>query len=190
MTAIVIGAVLVLIAVILAFPQAKIPSKIMTVLSEGIPMLSFCIVFITFMMTIFTRYVVRVAIPWSYEVSILGYMYCMFFGSGIAVTRDEHVVFSLIYDKLKPGGKLFCKILYNVVLIVLICCAFIPVCKSIFTMKQVTGILKMPYKYIFAPYLWMLAEIVVRSFGVMAAAVKEYKASKNPQLTEGKEAEA
>ena len=57
-------------------------------------------------------------------------------------------------------------------------------------MKQVTGILKMPYKYIFAPYLWMLAEIVVRSFGVMAAAVKEYKASKNPQLTEGKEAEA
>ena len=43
MTAIVIGAVLVLIAVILAFPQAKIPSKIMPVLSEGIPMLSFCV---------------------------------------------------------------------------------------------------------------------------------------------------
>lgn len=190
MTALLIGVILALIAVILAFPKAKIPGKIMTVLSEGVPMLSFIIVFVTFMLTIFTRYVIRVAIPWSYEVSILGYIYCMFFGSGIAVTRDEHVVFSLIYDKLKPAGKLFCKILYNMVLIALICCAFIPVCKSIFAMKQITGILKMPYKYIFAPYLWMLAEIVVRSIGVMIAAVKEYNASKNLQLTEGKEAEA
>lgn len=190
MTAIVIGMCLVLAAVILAFPKANILGKIMTVLSEGIPMLSFIIVFATFMMTIITRYVIRIAIPWSYEVSILGYMYCMFFGSGLAVKRDEHVVFSLIYDKLSPKGKMISKLLYNVILIVLICCAFIPCCKSIFAMKQVTGILKMPYKIVFAPFLWMLAEIVVRSIIVMKEAVKEYKASKNPQLAEGKEAEA
>ena len=91
MNVLLIGAGLILIAVMLAFPKANIPGKIMTVLSEGVPMLSFCIVFITFMMTIISRYVLRVAIPWSYEVSILGYMYCMFFGSGIAIKRDEHV---------------------------------------------------------------------------------------------------
>jgi len=188
MNVLLIGAGLILIAVMLAFPKANIPGKIMTVLSEGVPMLSFCIVFITFMMTIISRYVLRVAIPWSYEVSILGYMYCMFFGSGIAIKRDEHVCFSLLYDKLSPKGKMISKLLYNVILIALICCAFTPCVKSIMNMKQVTGILKMPYKIVFAPFLWMLVEVVVRSIICMADSVKEYKASKNVQIV-GKEAQ-
>lgn len=186
MTAFIIVAALLLSATILAFPQARLPGKIMTVLDEGVPMLSFVILFGTFMMTIFTRYAVRIAIPWSYEVSILGYMYCMFFGSGLAVKRDEHVVFSLIYDKLSPGWKMISKLLYNVILIALIGCAFIPCCKSIYAMKQVTGILKIPYKYVFAPFLWMLAEIVVRSVIVMVEAVKTYIAD----TAKGKEAKA
>ena len=188
-TALLVVLALVLVAIMLAFPQAKIPSKIMTVLSEGIPMVAFLVVFITFMATIVSRYVFRIAIPWSFEVSILGYMYCMFFGSGIALTRDEHVVFSLLYDKLSPMGKMISKLLYNAVMIVLICIAFKPCVNSILGMSQATGILKMPYKYIFAPFLWMLLECVVRALLCMVTAVKEFKASKN-ELAEGKEAQA
>ena len=44
--------------------------------------------------------------------------------SGIAIKRDEHVCFSLLYDKLSPKGKMISKLLYNVILIALICCAF------------------------------------------------------------------
>lgn len=190
MTALLIGIGLLMIAVILAFPKANIPGKIMTVLSEGVPMLSFIIVFATFMMTIVSRYVLRVAIPWSYEASILGYMYCMFFGSGIAIKRDEHVVFSLIYDKLNPMWKMISTLTYNVMIIAFILCAFIPCFNSILSMKQVTGIMKMPYKYVFAPFLWMLAEIVVRCVICMVDATKDYKASKNAHLIEGKETKA
>lgn len=189
MTGLFIGSGLV-IAIILAFPQAKIPGKIVTVLSEGVPMLSFCIVFATFMMTIVSRYVLRVAIPWSYEVSILGYMYCMFFGSGIAVKRDEHVVFTLLYDKLSPRGKLISKLAYNAILIALICVAFVPCVTSITSMKQVTGILKMPYKFVFAPFLWMLADIIARSIIYMVDAVKEYTRGKNLPSTDGQEVRA
>lgn len=186
-TAILIVAGLLLIATILAFPKAGIPGKIMKILSEGVPMVSFMVVFLAFMASIIYRYVLRQAIPWNVEVSILGYMYCMFFGSGIAIARDEHVVFSLIYDKLPPVGKMISKLLYNTILIVLICIAFAPCCKSILNMRQVTGILKMPYKVVFAPFLWMLAECVVRSAIVMVNAVKEYIATRKA-LPEGKEA--
>ena len=188
MTALLIGAGLILIAVILAFPKANIPGKIMTVLSEGIPMLSFVIVFVTFMMTIFTRYVVRVAIPWSYEVSILGYMYCMFFGSGIALKRDEHVVFSLLYDKLPPLGQFLCKLIYNVALIALIAIVFTPCLNSLMASTMKTGILKMPYKVVFAPFMWMIFECAFRCLFYIKQSWDEYRAHKKPEAKEVVEA--
>ena len=183
-TAIIVVAAIILLAAILVFSDLKKPEtgpvgKIMTVISEGVPMVAFLVVFITFMMTIFCRYVLRFAIPWSYEVSILGYMYCMFFGSGIALKRDEHVVFSLRYDKLPPLGKLICKLVYNAALVVLIAIVFTPCFKSLMASTMRTGILKMPYKVVFAPFLWMLFECAFRCLFYMKASVDEYKQAKN-----------
>ena len=179
-TAIIVVAAIILLAALLVFADLKKPEtgpagKIMTVLSEGVPMVAFLVVFITFMMTIFCRYVLRFAIPWSYEVSILGYMYCMFFGSGIALKRDEHVVFSLLYDKLSPMGKLISKLVYNAALIVLIAIVFTPCFKSLMASTMRTGILKMPYKVVFAPFMWMLFECAFRCLFYMKASWQEYK---------------
>ena len=177
-TAVIIVAAIILLATLLAFPDARLGDKIMTVLSEGVPMVAFLVVLVTFMMTIICRYVLRFAIPWSYEVSILGYMYCMFFGSGIALKRDEHVVFSLLYDKLPPLGKLICKLVYNIVLIVLIAIVFVPCINSLMASTMKTGILKMPYKFVFAPFLWMLFECAFRCLFYMKTSWEEYKGVK------------
>ncbi|MBQ6120396.1 MAG: TRAP transporter small permease [Clostridia bacterium] len=181
--AILIVLALIALAVLLVFsdlrnPEVRLPGKIMTVLGEGVPMVSFLVVFVTFMMTIFCRYVLRFAIPWSYEVSILGYMYCMFFGSGIALKRDEHVVFSLLYDKLSPLGQLISKLVYNAVLIVLIAIIFVPCFKSLMASTMKTGILKMPYKFVFAPFLWMIFECAFRCLFYIKTSWNEYKGVK------------
>ena len=180
MIAVIVVVAIILLAALLVLadlknPEVKPAAKVMTVLSEGVPMVAFLVVFITFMMTIFCRYVLRFAIPWSYEVSILGYMYCMFFGSGIALKRDEHVVFSLLYDKLPPIGKLLCKLFYNIVLIVLIAIVFVPCINSLMASTMKTGILKMPYKFVFAPFLWMLFECAFRCLFYMKTSWEEYK---------------
>ena len=180
MIAVVVVLGIILLAALLVFADLKNPEvspvgKIMTVLSEGVPMVAFLVVFVTFMMTIFCRYVLRFAIPWSYEVSILGYMYCMFFGSGIALKRDEHVVFSLLYDKLPPLGKLICKLVYNAALVVLIAIVFTPCFKSLMASTMRTGILKMPYKVVCAPFMWMLFECAFRCLFYMKASWQEYK---------------
>ena len=180
MTTVIVVLAIVALATLLVFadlrsPEVSVPGKLMAVLSEGVPMVAFCVVFVTFMMTIFCRYVLRFAIPWSYEVSILGYMYCMFFGSGIALKRDEHVVFSLLYDKLPPIGQLISKLVYNAVLIVLICVAFVPCFESLMASTMKTGILKMPYKAVFAPFLWMLFECAFRCLFYMKASWDEYR---------------
>ncbi len=183
MIAVIVVVAIILLAALLVLsdlknPEVKPASKVMTVLSEGVPMVAFLVVFVTFMMTIFCRYVLRFAIPWSYEVSILGYMYCMFFGSGIALKRDEHVVFSLLYDKLPPIGQLICKLVYNAVLIVLIAIVFVPCINSLMASTMKTGILKMPYKFVFAPFLWMLFECAFRCLFYMKTSWDEYKGVK------------
>jgi TRAP-type C4-dicarboxylate transport system permease small subunit len=191
LTGIITVLVILLLACLLVFTDLKQVGpfgKVMTVLSEGVPMVAFLVVFVTFMMTIICRYVLRFAIPWSYEVSILGYMYCMFFGSGIALKRDEHVVFSLLYDKLPPIGQLISKLVYNAVLVVLICIIFVPCLNSLMASTMKTGILKMPYKVVFAPFLWMLFECAFRCLFYMKASWKEYKAKTGRDVKEVAEA--
>ncbi len=187
MEAILIVAGIIFLAALLAFPEAKIGHKLMTLLSEGVPMVAFLVVFVTFMLTIICRYVLRQAIPWSYEVSILGYMYCMFFGSGIALKKDEHVVFSLLYDKLPPKGKLISKLIYNAALVILIAIIFVPCMNSLMASTMKTGILKMPYKVVFAPFLWMLFECAFRCLFYMKASWKEYQGTKNKPVAAGTE---
>ena len=105
-------------------------------------------------------------------------MYCMFFGSGIALKRDEHVVFSLLYDKLSPVGQLICKLVYNAALIILMAIVFVPCINSLMASTMKTGILKMPYKFVFAPFLWMLFECAFRCLFYMKASWDEYKGVK------------
>lgn len=143
------------------------------------PNISFCMIFIAFMVAILSRYIFRQPVAWTYEISVLGFMWTMFFGVGKAIELDEHVVFGLVYDTLKPFGKMLCKLLYNVALMILLAILFIPALRMALKSTMMTGVLKMPYKIIFAPFFLMLAEIVVRSGLNIKKAVQEYRAERN-----------
>ena len=151
---------------------------IMNFLGVGVTSVCFTIIFITFMVSIISRYVFRVPVAWSYEISVLGYMWTMFFGVGKAMEKDEHVVFSLVYDSLQPRGQYICKVIYNILLAVLLSVAFVPCIQSMLKKKNVTGVLQMPHAVVFAPFIYMLAEVIVRSIINVFKAKKEYELNK------------
>lgn len=156
----------------------KIGKIIMNFLGIFIPNVTFCIIFITFMVSIISRYVFKQPVTWSYEISVLGYMWTMFFGVGKAMETDEHVVFGLIYDMLQAKGQLVFKVIYNIFLLFLIIVCFIPCVESLLGKQMMTGVLKLPYTFVFAPFIFMIAEIAVRSVINVANAYKEYKGQK------------
>ncbi len=137
--------------------------RILSVFEVGITSISFVVIFVTFMISIISRYVLRVPVTWTYEISILGYMWTMFFGVGRAIDNDEHVVFSLVYDRMSPSKKRGCLILYNLLLTVLLLIAFIPCLQAMLKSTMTTGVLKIPYKLVFSPFFFMMAEIIVKS---------------------------
>ena len=149
--------------------------KIVDFLGFVMPGIAFLVIFVTFMIGIVSRYFFRTAVPWTYEVSILGYMYAMFFGVGKAIEDDSHVVFSLVYDVVSPKKKSIFRIIYNAFLVFLLVACFVPCCKSLVSKQMVTGVLKLPYKIVFAPFIYMLAETIIRSAVNIVNAVKELK---------------
>ena len=141
----------------------SIGKKAADFLGIWIPNLTFGIIFLTFMITIISRYILKTPVAWSYEISILAYMWTMFFGVGKAMEADEHVVFGLVYDSAGPKTKIAMKILYNVILVALLCLVFFPSVRSLLSKKMVTGVLKLPFTIVFSPMIYMFAEIIIRS---------------------------
>ena len=162
----------------LSLALKKIGKTVLYIFGVIIPNITFCMIFIAFMVAILSRYVFRQPVAWTYEISVLGFMWTMFFGVGKAIDMDEHVVFGLVYDVLKPWGKLACKLLYNTILIVLLALMCNPAWKAAMRSTMVTGVLNMPYKIVFFPFFLMTAEIIIRSGLNIIRSVKEYRLTK------------
>ncbi len=138
-----------------------------------LPNITFTIIFLTFMLTIISRYILKTPITWSYEVSILAYMWTMFFGVGKALQKKEHVVFSLLYDHVSPRKQLIFDILSNTLIILLIGIAFVPSVNSLLKKKMITGVLKIPFTVAFAPLIYMFANVIIRSIIELRVQVRE-----------------
>ncbi|MBQ7565258.1 MAG: TRAP transporter small permease subunit [Lachnospiraceae bacterium] len=166
--------------------------KILDILDIGVTSVAFIVIFVTFMISIISRYVLRIPVTWTYEISILGYMWTMFFGVGKAIENDQHVVFSLVYDKVSPKTKKIFLILYNVLLVVLLLIAFIPCIQAMLKSTMTTGVLKLPYKLVFAPFFFMIIEtIVLSALNIKKAVAMDLSELATPQNSEttGGEAE-
>ncbi len=154
---------------------SKIGKGLVYVLGTVIPNITFTVIFVTFMITIISRYVLKAPVAWSYEISILAYMWTMFFGVGKAMTADEHVVFGLVYDSMKPRVQKIFKISANLLLIITLVVVFIPSIHSLLSKRMVTGVLKLPFSVVFAPLIFMFAEIIIRSIMDLVKNIKEVK---------------
>lgn len=152
----------------------KIGKKITDFLGFIIPNITFVMIFLTFMMTITSRYILRTPITWSYEISVLAYMWTMFFGVGKAMEADEHVVFGLVYDNLSNKGQVILKVIYNIALILLLGIALLPCIDSLLSKKMVTGVLKLPYTIVFSPMIYMFVEIIIRSILDIVKTIKNF----------------
>ena len=138
-------------------------SKFMDLFGVYIPTLSFAVLFLCFMATMILRYVFKFSLNWGSELAVLCYIWIMCFGSGKGLSLGDHVVFSLVYDRCGPKVQMVMKVIYNIVIFVLLLVA-LPACyKAMMRSNMITGVLKIPYKIAFAPFLFLLVDNSVRA---------------------------
>ena len=77
------------------------------------------LVFITLLIAVqvFLREAFQYSIPWSEEVSLMGFIYITFFSMAIAVRHDQHLRVELFVSKFPRAGKKAIDLIDNIVML-------------------------------------------------------------------------
>lgn len=123
-----------------------------------IPVATFVIMFVTFVLQIFFRYILRQPLAWAYEVTVSCYLWLVVLGACYAQRDHGHVTFTLITDKMPIRGRAFCTFLGSTMICVAFLWAFMPSVRFVAMMKmQKTSMLKIGLNIVYAPYIVFLA---------------------------------
>lgn len=64
---------------------------------------------------VFTRYVLKVSLPWSEEIARYMFLWLTWVGAAYATKERKHVSIDLIYERLPQLGKKVCTVIYTVI---------------------------------------------------------------------------
>ena len=133
-----------------------------------IPAASFAIMFLTFVLQIFCRYVLRAPVTWAYEVTVSCYLWLVILGACYAQRDRSHVCFTLLFDKLPLRWKAISSFLGNAIIAVTFAASFIPSWQFVDFMKmQPTSVLKIGLNIVYAPYIPFLAIMILYALSDM-----------------------
>ncbi|PKL29094.1 MAG: hypothetical protein CVV46_02850 [Spirochaetae bacterium HGW-Spirochaetae-2] len=123
-------------------------------ISIYLPVTAFLFMFIAFCLQIFSRYFLNHQYEWTYEYTVIGFIWTVAFGACAASKRREHVSFSLIYDRFGRRGQAIMKLAGNGIILVAFAILFYPALDFIVFMGiKTTPVLKVPISYVYAPFI-------------------------------------
>lgn len=123
-------------------------------LSIYIPVITFLFMFVSFCVQIFSRYVLNYQFEWTYEYTVIGFIWTVAFGACAASKKRDHVSFSLIFDFFGQRGQAIIRLVGNLIIIIAFCIMLYPAFDFIkFMQIKTTPVLKVPIGYVYAPFL-------------------------------------
>lgn len=161
----------------------KIWLSVVNFIEVVIPTISFFILFIVFLIGIFSRYVVRQPVPWTYELSLLTFITIIYLAFGYATKKKELVAFSLVYEKFNEKIKKVCRIVSNILIVGLVIIIIVPGVKGILGLSSITGVLRIPLKYAFLPFIFMAVDMVIRALYQLFVEIFPKQAKKLSMVT-------
>lgn len=145
-----------------AGPLRSLGLVLLDVLEKYIPVASFCVLFVVFMLEIVFRYFF-VPLVWSLELSLLTYLWSVLFGVCLAQRDDSHTKFTLLYDVASPRIKTIMRVAGNLLLISSFCIAWYPSYRFVAFMGfKKSDVLYIPMDLAFSPFLAFLLILIAR----------------------------
>lgn len=126
--------------------------------AEGIAALMLAVLFGTFVVQVFSRYVLAAPIGWTLEVCLTLWVWLVFWGNALVVREKDHVTFDMLY--LAAGEKLrrAMALISALAIIVALGVSFLPTWDYIeFLRIKRSPTLKIPMRDVFSIYMLFLA---------------------------------
>ena len=123
--------------------------------------ISFCILFCTFLIQITFRYLFT-PLEWSYEITVMFYIWTVLLGACFAAKSRSHVCFTMIYEKFPLKVRAIASIVANLLVLIVFVAAIPTTVEYILNQKRaVTAALGIGLNIVYAPYLVFMFFIIV-----------------------------
>jgi TRAP-type C4-dicarboxylate transport system permease small subunit len=124
----------------------------------------FAIMFIAFLIQVFSRYVLNDPVAWSMEVALLTYLWIIFIAGATIVSIDEHISFDTIYEAAKPKGKRVLALITSAAILLAFLAAF-PANVDFITFMAIdsTSILEIRFDIVFFCFLIFMVAVILRT---------------------------
>ena len=134
------------------------------------PVATFLIMFFTFILQVFFRYVVNHPLTWTQEIIVVAFVWTVLLGACYTMRRHAHVKFTLVYDRLNPKMAAIFRMVGNLLIVGTFTALVFPSIKySQFVGFQKTAVFRISYTYVFIPFVYF----VVSTIGYIGAEVVE-----------------
>lgn len=129
-----------------------------------VPVLSFVVMFLAFVLQIFYRYVMNAPSTWAFELTRIAFVWSVLFGAIYTMRKREHLTFTLVYDLFPTRVQAYIRILSNSIVCLGFCIVFQPSLHYIQFMSMMsTTTLDIPMSLVYGPFLIFLAMVIVYS---------------------------
>jgi len=114
------------------------------------------------MLEIFYRYFL-VPLTWTLEFTLIAFIWVTLLGACFAQRDSSHVMFTMIYDKVKPRTQIWMRIVGNTLVFIAFSISLYPTYRYInFMSFKKSDVLKIPMNIAFSPYMVFLIIIIGR----------------------------
>ncbi|HEV7291139.1 TRAP transporter small permease [Devosia sp. RR2S18] len=136
-------------------------------LKEGadlVGVLLFTTAFLGFVVQVFFRYVMNSPILWTEEVTMIAFVWTVFWAAAFMVNIRDHVTFDVVYELVSPQVKRVMAIFAMVVLII----AFVLLIPATwdylqFLLRKRSPVLRLPMAWIYGCYLLFVVNFTIQA---------------------------
>ena len=126
------------------------------------------VLFFTFLLQIFSRYILKAPFGWTLELCLILWLWIVFFGCSFAVRDQDHVKFDIFYYATPKKVQLIFSIISAIGVIIIMGYSFLPTIDYIdwMKMRKTTTVKifnnKIPLSYIFSVYGIFLLSVIIQ----------------------------
>lgn len=130
--------------------------------AEGVAAAMLAAMFLTFVLQIFSRYVMNEPFGWTLEVCLTLWLWLVFWGNAFVVRHEEHVIFDMIYHAVRPGKRRVLALLGSASIVIGLAVSLYPTWDFIDFLKiKKSTILRIPMRTVFSIYAIFLVTAII-----------------------------
>lgn len=154
----------------------RIKKILLDIVEFYVPSVFFAILFLSFIIGIFFRYIVRNPQSWTFEISTIAFVCFTFLSTSLPNRTGEHVVFDLFYNKMPERRKNISRIISELLIIIMAAILVKPAIEYLVSFSGLkTQITNIPRFLVFISFPIMLVDTIIINLVFLIRDIKALK---------------